>query len=111
MARPLKRLQPESGIIAELWHGSRSTTIGVRDRERAKIILLPLEGLGAEAVAERLNTTPKRVSVWSVSFAASGLDGLARASAAIRAPAHRYRSPSDARWRTPPCRPGMVATW
>ena len=35
------------------------------------------DGLGVEAVAERLNTTPKRVSVWSVRFAASGLDGLA----------------------------------
>jgi hypothetical protein len=57
MARPIKRLQAEPGIIAELWRRSRSTTIGVRHRERAKIILL--EGLGAEVIAERLNTTPK----------------------------------------------------
>ena len=77
MARPIKRLQAEPGVIAELWRRSRSTTIGVRDRERAKITLLRLEGLGVEAVAERLNTTPKRVSLWSVRFAGSGLDGLA----------------------------------
>ena len=77
MARPIKRLQAEPGIIAELWRRSRSTTIGVRDRERAKIILLRLDGLGVEAVGGRLNTTPKRVSVWCVRFAASGFDGLA----------------------------------
>jgi transposase len=77
MARPIKRLQAEPGVVAELRRRSRSATIGVRDRERAKIILLRLDGLGVEAVAERLNTTPKRVSMWSVRFAASGLDGLA----------------------------------
>jgi len=40
MARPIKRLQAEAGVIAELRRRSRSTTIGMRDRERANIILL-----------------------------------------------------------------------
>ena len=76
MARPIKRLQAEPGIVGELRRRSRSTTIGVRDRERANIILLRLDGLGVEAVAERLVTTPKRVSMWSGRFARSGIDGL-----------------------------------
>jgi transposase len=77
MARPIKRLQAEPGVIAELRRRSRSTTIGMRDRERANIILLRIEGLGVEAVAERLSTTSKRVSMWSTRFARSSLDGLA----------------------------------
>jgi transposase len=76
MARPIKRLQAEPSAMAELRRRSRSTTVGVRDRERANIILLRVEGLGVEAVAERLGTTPKRVSMWSSRFARSGLDGL-----------------------------------
>jgi transposase len=62
--------------MAELRRRSRSATIGVRDRERAEIILLRLAGLGVAAVAERLGTTAKRVSLWSCRFARSGLDGL-----------------------------------
>ena len=76
MARPIKRLQAEPDVVAELRRRSRSTTIGVRDRERANIILLRLDGLGVETVAEQLNTTPKRVSMWSGRFARSGIDGL-----------------------------------
>jgi transposase len=77
MGRPIKRLQAEPGVIAELRRRSRSTTIGMRDRERANIILLRIEGLGVEAVAERSSTTSKRVSMWSTRFVRSGLDGLA----------------------------------
>jgi transposase len=77
MARPIKRLQAEPGVIAELRRRARSTTISVRESERANIVLLRLDGLGVDAVAEQLNTTPKRVSMWSGRFAASGLDGLA----------------------------------
>jgi transposase len=76
MARPIKRLQAEPSVVAELRRCSRSTTIGVRDRERARIILLCLDGLGVEAIAGQLKTTPKRVSLWCGRFARSGLDGL-----------------------------------
>src|SRR3954447_5660855 len=75
--RPIKQLYADAEIVAELRRRSRSTTIGGRDRERAEIILRRLDGVGAEAVAEQLNTTPKRVSLWCVRFEASGLDGLA----------------------------------
>ena len=64
-------------MVRELRGRSRSTTIGVRDREGADIILLRLEGRGVEAVAARLNTTPKRVSMWSGRFERSGLDEFA----------------------------------
>lgn len=76
MGRPIKRLKAEPGVMVELRRRSRSATIGMRDRERANIILLRIEGLGVEAVAARLGTTTKRVSMWSTRFARSGLDGL-----------------------------------
>src|SRR5450631_4549278 len=76
MARPIKRLHGEPGVVKDLRRRSRSTTIGVRDRERAEIILLRLDGVGVEAVAERLKTTPKRVSLWSGRFETLGLKGL-----------------------------------
>src|SRR5438270_4119276 len=76
MARPIKRLRAEPDAVKELRRRSRSTTIGVRDRERAEIILRRLDGVGVEAVAEQLNTTPKRVSMWSRRFEISGLEGL-----------------------------------
>jgi hypothetical protein len=76
MARPIRRLRAEPNVMAELRRRSRSTTIGVRDRERANIILLRIEGLGVEAVAERPSTTPKRVSMWSTCFARSAWMGL-----------------------------------
>ena len=76
MARPIKRMRAEPEVVKELRRRSRSTTIGVRDRQRAEIILRRLEGVGVEAVAAQLNTTPKRVSMWSRRFESAGLDGL-----------------------------------
>jgi transposase len=76
MARPIKRLRADPDALKELRCRSRSTTIGVRDRERAEIILRRLDGAGVEVVAEQLNTTPKRVSMWSRRFETSGLEGL-----------------------------------
>jgi transposase len=77
MAPPIKQLQADPVVVKELQRRSRSATIAVRDRGRADIILLRLDGLGVEVVARRLNTTPKRVSLWSRRFETSGLDGLA----------------------------------
>jgi transposase len=76
MARPIKRLQAEVDVVKELRRRVRSTTIGVRDRQRADIVLLRLEGLSVNAVAQRLGTTPKRVSTWSKRFEMQGLAGL-----------------------------------
>ncbi len=53
MPRPIKQLCAAADVVAELRRRSRSTTIGVRDRERADMILHRLDGVGVEAVAER----------------------------------------------------------
>ena len=76
MARPIKRLEAAAEIVRELRRRSRSTTIGVRDRERAEIILRRLDGVGVAAVGAQLQTTAKRVSMWSRRFERLGLAGL-----------------------------------
>jgi transposase len=76
MARPIKRLQAEPSVVQELRRRSRATTSTVRERDRANIILLRLEGVSVVAAAARLQTTAKRVSQWSKRFAERGLDGL-----------------------------------
>ena len=76
MARPIKRLHAEADIVKELRRRLRSTTISVRDRERAAIILVRLDGIGVVDAAKQLNTTPKRVSTWAKRFEAAGLAGL-----------------------------------
>lgn len=77
MAPPIKQLHADPSVVNELQRRSRSATISVRDRGRADIILLRLAGLGVEVIAQRLNTTPKRVSLWSRRFETGGLNGLA----------------------------------
>lgn len=76
MARPIKRLQAEPEIVAELRRRSRATTSTVREKDRAAMVLLRLDGVGVEAVAEQLGTTAKRVSIWSKRFETHGLAGL-----------------------------------
>jgi transposase len=76
MARPIKQLYAERDVAKELRRRARSTTIGARDKERANIFLLRLDGVAVEAVMERPKTTPKRVSYWSGRFETLGLAGL-----------------------------------
>lgn len=54
MARPIKRITAEPEVVAELERRSRTTSIAVRPKERASIVLLRLEGLGVAEVAARL---------------------------------------------------------
>jgi hypothetical protein len=51
MARPIKPVRAEPEVVKELRRRSRSATIGVRDRQRAEIIVRRLEGVGVEAIA------------------------------------------------------------
>jgi transposase len=46
---------------------------------RSRIILLAAEGMGTNAIAVRLQTTPATVSKWRVRFARMGLEGLSDA--------------------------------
>ena len=73
MARPIKRLETEAAVAEELRRRLRSRTWLVRERERAEIILLRLEGFGVAEIAARLKTTAKRVSTWSKRFETPGL--------------------------------------
>jgi len=76
MARPIKRLHAEPEVVKELRRRARAMTSTVREQQRAAVVLLRLEGFGVEAVAERLGTTPKRISTWSRRFESQGLGGL-----------------------------------
>ena len=80
MARPIKRLQAEPAVVEDLRRRSRARTSMVRERERAEIILLRLEGLGVAEIALRLKTTAKRVSTSSKHFETRGLAGLEEAA-------------------------------
>src|SRR5215471_5414676 len=55
---------------------AKAPTCVHRDRFRANIILLRLEGLKIESVAKRLKTSMATVSTWSARFETDGLDGL-----------------------------------
>ncbi len=46
MAQQIRRLTAEPEVVEELRRRSRSIIISMRDRERAEIIVLRLEGLG-----------------------------------------------------------------
>ena len=80
MARPIKRLQAGPEIVKELLRRSRARTGMVRERERAEITLLRLDGVSVGEIAVRLKTTPKRVSIWVKRFETRGLAGLEEAA-------------------------------
>src|SRR6201993_3216875 len=80
MARPLQRLMAEPEVVEELRRRSRARTSMVRDRQRAEIILLRLEGVSVAEIAVRLETKAKRVSMWSKRFETRGLAGLEEAA-------------------------------
>jgi transposase len=76
MARPIKKLSASDEVRAELARRAKASTSPHRDRFRAGIILLRLDGLKIEEVAERMGTSMPTVSKWSGRFEAAGLDGL-----------------------------------
>src|SRR6476659_2352394 len=76
MARPIKVITAGAEIRAELQRRANAPTSAHRDRFRANIILLRLEGLKIATVAKRLKTSMPTVSTWSARFEAHGLDGL-----------------------------------
>lgn len=76
MARPIKRIEAEPAAVKELRRRARATTSTVREKERASMVLLRLDGLGVAAAATQLGTTAKRVSTWTKRFEQAGLAGL-----------------------------------
>ena len=76
MARPIKRIEADPVVVKELRRRARATTSTVREKERASMVLLRLDGIGVEAAAMQLGTTAKRVSTWAKRFEKEGLAGL-----------------------------------
>jgi transposase len=76
MGRPVKVLSANDEVRIELRRRANGRANEHRERFRAGIILLRLEGIRIEDVASRLNTSPRTVSIWSSRFELSGLSGL-----------------------------------
>src|SRR5437773_1014157 len=74
MARPRIELAPEEG--EELSRRARATTVSVRDRQRAEIILLSAQGLTQQHIAEQLGISRVAVNRWVGRVALHRLDGL-----------------------------------
>jgi transposase len=60
----------------ELSRRSRATTVSVRDRQRAEIILLSARGLTQQRIAEQLGISRLAVNRWVGRFARRRLEGL-----------------------------------
>ena len=67
MARPIKVLPASEEVRAELRRRANGRSTEHRDRFRAKIILLRLDGMKIEDVAAHMNTSVRTVSIWSSS--------------------------------------------
>jgi transposase len=76
MARPIKVLEANEAVRGELRRRVKASTSTQRDRFRAEIILLRLDGLKEADVAARLTTSVPTVSTWSHRFEKAGLAGL-----------------------------------
>src|SRR5207248_10394081 len=74
MARQKIELAAEEA--EELSHRARATTVSVRDRQRAEIILLSAQGLTQQRIAEQLGISRVAVNRWVGRFALHRLDGL-----------------------------------
>ena len=66
----------EAGERQELQRRMRATTIAVRDRQRAEIILLRAEGMTQGQIATRLGVSRATVNDWCQRFLAQRLAGL-----------------------------------
>lgn len=76
MARPVKVLSATEEVRSELRRRANGRANEHRERFRASIVLQRLNGIGIEETAQRLNTSPRTVWVWSSRFETSGLAGL-----------------------------------
>src|SRR2546428_6958896 len=76
MARPIKVLWASEEVRSELRRRANGRSTEHRDRFRAKIILLRLDGMKIADVAVRLSTSMRTVSIWSSRFETTGLQGL-----------------------------------
>jgi hypothetical protein len=76
MARPIHRLEATEEEALELNHLARGSKVSVRDRFRAGIVLLRLEGKSETEVARALGCSLGAVCKWSKRFDSEGMAGL-----------------------------------
>ena len=76
MARPILQLQATEEEVLELGRLARSAKVSVRDRFRARIILLRLEGRSEMEVAGAFGCSLGAVCKWSKRFDGCGIAGL-----------------------------------
>src|SRR5690242_6216229 len=74
MARPKIELAAEEA--EELSRRARATSVSVRDRQRAEIIVLSAQGVTQQRIAEQLGISRVAVNRWVGRFALHRLDGL-----------------------------------
>ena len=74
MAR--QTIELAAGEAEELSRRARATTVSVRDRRRAEIIVLSAQGLTQQRIAEQLGISRVAVNRWAGRFALHRLDGL-----------------------------------
>ena len=77
MARPIKVIWASEDVRSELRRRANGRSTEHRDRFRAKIILLRLDGMKIADVAARMRTSMRTVSIWSSRFEKAGLEDLA----------------------------------
>ena len=90
MAR--QRIELAAEEAEELGRRARATTVPVRDRQRAEIILLSAQGLTQQRIAEQLGISRLCVNRWVGRFCAApaaGVEGSCRARAQAVAAAGR----------------------
>src|ERR1700738_3038392 len=118
MARQRIELAPEEA--EELSRRARATTVPVRDRQRAEIILLSVQGLAQQRIAEQLGISRLCVNRWVGRFALRRLQGLSDRAGrgrkpwlpqaavqqvleqAVTPPPHLWGGGVAVRWRAPP---------
>lgn len=80
------KLETTEEEARELRRRARSRTAPVRDRQRAQIVLLALEGWTQEAIAQEVKVSRMTVSTWLRRFGQKRLAGLADAPGRGRKP-------------------------
>ena len=76
LGMPRQRIELALEEAEELSRRVRATTVSVRDRRRAEIILLSVQGLTQQRIAEQLGISRLAVNRWVGRFALHRLDGL-----------------------------------